>query len=117
MRVYIGAPLAGFLAPRLVGDRLHGFARGAALTILNVSVTSPFTSAIIALLFTDTDDFANSYIAALTTTMPLSMLASYFVVGPIVKLLFNNRITPVAGLRALQALARHAQSIARIFGM
>ena len=117
VRTYIGAPLVGFLTPRLIGERLHGAARGAAVTVLSVCVTSPFTSAIVSLLFTDVDDFANTYIAALSTTMPMTMVASYFIVGPIAKLLFHNRISPASGLNMMKHLEQSAASLLRFFGM
>ena len=117
VRTYIGAPLVGFLVPRLVGGRLHGTARGVAVTVLSVAVTSPVTSAIVALLFTDVDDFANTYIAALSTTMPMTMIASYFIVGPIAKLLFHNRISPAGGLQLLKHLEQSDTPLLRLFGM
>ncbi|MBQ9004423.1 MAG: hypothetical protein IJ087_21495 [Eggerthellaceae bacterium] len=96
---------------------MRGFARGAATTALNVCVTSPFTSAAVALLFTDVDDFANTYVTALAATMPMTMVASYLIIGPAVKLLFNNRISPAGGLQALRDLQQHAASLMRLFGM
>ena len=117
VRTYIGAPLVAFLAPRLIGERLHGAARGAAITVLSVCTTSPITSALVALLFTDVDDFASSYIAALSTTMPITMVASYFIVGPITKLVFHNKIGPANGLNMLKHLEQSATSLLRIFGM
>ena len=117
MRIFIGGPVVSFLAPRLIGERVRGFARGAAMTLLNVGVTSPITSAIIAALFSDPDEFASSYVAALSTTMPMTVLASFFIVGPVVKLVFHNRITPAGGLRALQAMERCAPTLSRLLGM
>lgn len=116
VHVFVGAPLASFLAPRLSGRRFGGFAHGAATTALNVCTTSPVTNLIATALFVNPDDFATAYVAALSTTMPMTMLASFFVVGPAVKLVFHNRISPVGGLRALQAMEQHAPSISRMLG-
>ena len=117
VRTYISAPLVNYLAPRLFGNRLQGFARGMATTALSVIVTSPITGAATALLFAEADDFLNTYVTALAVTMPVSFFASYFIVGPIVKLLFNNRISPSGGLRVLRTVHDHASSILRLFGM
>ena len=116
-RVYISGPLVAFLAPRLIGSRLRGFARGAAMTVLGVCVASPITSAIVALLFTEPDDFLGSYVHALATTTPMTMLISHFIVGPAVKLAFHNRITPDRGLKTLEVLDQHALSFLKLFGM
>ena len=116
MHVFVGVPLANFLAPRLAGKRLGSFARGAAATALNVCATSPVTNLVATALFVNPDDFATAYVAALSTTMPTTMLASFFIVGPAVKLVFHNRISPVGGLRALQAMEQHAPSVARLLG-
>ena len=48
--------------------------------------------------------------------MPISVLASLFVVGPLTKLIFNNRVKPADGLRVLKTLSDHACSFARVFG-
>ena len=85
--------------------------------VLNVGVTTPVSSAIAALLFSKPDDFLNTYLAALATTMPMTMFLSYFIVGPAVKLVFNNRIKPDGGLRAFRTLCDHATSFSRLLGM
>ncbi|MBO4351993.1 MAG: hypothetical protein J5818_00685 [Eggerthellaceae bacterium] len=102
---------------RLIDRRFHGFARGIATTVLGVCVTSPIASAIVALLFTRPDDFLDTYVQSLATTMPITMLISHFIVGPAVKMLFNNRITPDRGLRMLRNLDQHALSLLKLFGM
>ena len=117
VRTYIGAPVAGFLTRKLIGKRLGGTARGVATTALNVCVTTPITSAIIAALFSDPDDFASVYVASLSMTLPMTMFASFFIVGPIVKLVFHNRISPAGGLRAMQLMEQSAPAIYRLLGM
>ena len=117
MRAYIGVPVAAFLVPRLVGDRVEGVARGMATTAINVGVTSPITSAILAALFSSPDDFASVYVTALVTTLPMAMFASFFIVGPLVKLVFHNRIKPATGLRTIQAMQHCAPALSRILGM
>ena len=115
--MYVSSPIVAFLKRRLIDGRLHGFAHGIATTALGVCVTSPIASAIVALLFTRPDDFLDTYVQALSTAMPITMLISHFIVGPAVKMIFNNRITPDGGLRLLQTLDQHALSLLRLFSM
>ena len=110
-------PAAAALEPRLINRRLRGTPQAIASTVLNVCITSPITSGIVTALFTDPDDFADVYITALSTTMPMTMLASFLFVGPAVKLVFHNRIKPATGLRALQAMEKCAPALARLLGM
>lgn len=117
VQTYIGAPAVRFLAPRLIENRLTGPARGVARTVLSTCITSPITSAIMSALFSDPDDFASVYVASLSITMPMAMFTSLFIVGPLVKLLFHNRISPAGGLRALQVMEQCAPSIYRLLGM
>ncbi len=117
MRIYVSGPLVSFLAPRLIGDRLRGVARGVAKTMLNVCIASPISSGIIAALFSSPDDFASVYVTALATTMPMAMFVSFFIVGPAVKLVFHNRIKPASGLHVLQTMQSCAPTISRILGM
>ena len=117
VQIFIGAPVVKSLMSGFVGKRLRGPARGVARTALNTCITSPITSAIVSALFSSPDDFASVYIASLSITMPMAMIASFFIVGPIVKLVFHNRITPAGGLRALQMMEQCAPSISRLLGM
>ena len=116
MRIYVGTPILRVLAPRLVGNKPYGFARGIANTVLPVAVTSPVTSAILAFLFARPGDFADVYVASLSTSMPMTVIVNYLVIGPAVKLAFH-RIRPAFGLRILNALGTHGQSLSRFLGL
>ena len=119
VRIYIGGPLTRILGRRLVDGRLQGAGRNMANVALGTAVSSPVTGAITTLLFAKADspeDYADAYLATLSTTMPISVLASLFVVGPLTKLIFNNRVKPAEGLRMLKTLSDHACSLARVFG-
>ena len=120
VRIYIGGPLTRILERRLVGERLRGAGRNMANVALGTAVSSPITGAITTLLFAKADspeDYADAYLATLSTAMPISMLASLFVVGPLTKLIFNNRVKPADGLHALKTLSDHACSLSRVFGL
>ena len=118
-RIYITAPLSRILESRLPSNRLQGTAQTIASTVLGTALSSPVTCAIVTLLFADEDSmkgYADAYLASLSATAPLSVLVSFFVVGPLAKLVFNNRIKPAGGLRMLGTLIEHTGSITRIFG-
>ena len=117
VHTYIGKPVVNFLTPKLIEKRLAGPARGVARTALGTCTTSPITSAITSALLSSPDDFASVYIASLSITMPMAMVVSFFIVGPLVKLVFHNRISPTGGLRALQMLEQCAPAISRLLGM
>lgn len=117
MRAYITEPVVNFLKPRIIDRHAKGPARGFATTVLNVGVSAPITGAITAALFTNPDDFANVYITALATSMPMSVIAGFFIVGPIVKLVCHNRIKPAGAPHALQTLQHCAPAIERLLGM
>ena len=115
VRTYVGTPIISFLTPRLIGKRLRGCARGLAKVVLSVVVTTPITSAFVALLFSNPSDFTHEYVSSLAVTMPVTVLVNYLIVGPAVKLAFQ-RIRPESGLRILKALGEHATSFTRIMG-
>ena len=120
VRIYIGGPLTRILERRLVGERLRGAGRNMANVALGTAALSPVTGAITTLLFAKADsldDYADAYLETLSTTMPISVLASLFVVGPLTKLIFNNRVKPADGLHALKTLSDHACSLSRVFGL
>lgn len=119
VRIYIGGPLIRILERKIIDGRLQGAGRNMASVALSTAVSSPITGAITTLLFTKADspvNYADAYLETLSTTMPISMLASLLVIGPLTKLIFNNRVKPADGLRVLRAFTDHACSLARVFG-
>ena len=120
VRIYLGAPLTRrILDSRFLKRRLKGAGRNVAGTALGTAVSSPVAGAIVTLLFADAHGikgYTEAYLTALSVSMPMSALMSLFIVGPLAKLVFNNRIKPVGGLRMLRTLGEHAASIARAFG-
>jgi len=118
-RIYIGAPLTRLIGSRFINGRLQGPGRNAANALLGTAVSSPVTGAIVTLLFAEANDaesYADAYLASLSMSMPMSALVSLFVVGPLTKLVFHNRIKPESGLRAMKTFSDHSASIARMFG-
>ena len=48
--------------------------------------------------------------------MPTAMVVNYFIVGPIVKLLFNNKISPAGGIGLLTNLKAQTDALTRLLG-
>ena len=116
VRTFYGAPLVNKLAPKLVFSRFEGAARAIAMTVLNVCCMAPVMCAIATLLIVGPDDFLVRYVTTLPIVAPMAMVVNYFIVGPIVKLVFVNRIMPAGGLGLLENLEQHAPNLARMLG-
>ena len=116
VRTFYGAPVVNKLAPKLVFSRFEGVARGVAMTVLNVCVMAPVMCAIATLLIAGIDDYLMRYLTTLPIVAPMAMLVNYFIVGPIVKLVFANHISPSGGLGLLGNLEQHAPNLARLLG-
>ena len=116
VRTYISAPIANLLAMRLIFNRFEGPALGVAMTVLNVCCTAPIMCAIGTLLIAGADNFLLRYLTTLPIVAPVAMLVNYFIVGPIAKLAFLNKISPSYGLGLLGNLEQHAPNLARLLG-
>lgn len=116
VRTFYGAPVANKLAPKLVFNRFEGTARSIAMTVLNVCIMAPVMCAIATLLIVGTDDYFMRYLTTLPVVAPMALIVNYLIVGPIVKLIFANRISPAGGLGLLENLEQHAPNLARMLG-
>ena len=116
VRTFYGAPLVNKLAPKLIFNHFEGAARAIAMTVLNVCCMAPVMCAIATLLIVGPDNFLMHYITTLPVVAPMAMLVNFFIVGPIVKLVFANRISPAGGLGLLENLEQHAPNLARMLG-
>lgn len=116
VRTFIGGKISGALAPRLVLNRFEGTKRAIGMTVLNVCCMAPIMCAIATLLLNGTDNFLFAYLTTLPIVMPIAMLVNYFIVGPLVKLLFNNFITPAGGINLLANLKAQTDALTRLLG-
>lgn len=116
VRNYIGNALVGFLAPRTALKAREGIPRSVAMTVLNVCCMAPIMCAIATLLINGPQDFFFLYITTLPLVAPIAVLVNYFIVGPVVKLLFNNKIKPAGGLALLDTLRENTDSLTRFLG-
>lgn len=116
VRTFIGSKIAGALAPKLVLGRFTGTKRAIGMTVLNVCCMAPIMCAIGTLLIVGADNFAYNYLTTLPIVMPMAMLVNYLIVGPIVKLLFNNKISPAGGIGLLTNLKAQTDALTRLLG-
>ena len=116
VRTFVATPVVDKLAPKLVLNRFKGTKRSVGMTILNVCCMAPLMCAIATLLIVGANDFPARYLTTLPFVAPLAMLVNFFIVGPIVKLLFFNVISPSGGLNLLERLEQNAPNLARLLG-
>ena len=116
VRTYIGDKLVGFLAPRTVLKWFRGTMRNVGMTVLNVLCMAPIMCAIATLLLVGVNNFAFNYFTTLPLIIPIAAFVNFFVVGPIVKLLFSNRIMPAGGLRFIETMRANTDSLTRLLG-
>ena len=116
MRLYVGDRFVGFAAPRYVIPHFHGLARNIAMTLLNVVVMGAIMGSIITLLLKGPAGFWGELASTLPLTMTVAALVNYFVVGPAVKMIYNNVLEPTNGLGLFNWAQRYAMPWTAIFG-
>lgn len=116
VRVLFAARVVDFIAPRVVLNHFEGIPRSIAMTVLNVCIMAPIMGAIVTLLLTGTDNFLMTYLTTLPITMPTAMLINFFAIGPAVKLIFNNVLSPSGGLGLLSNLSENTSTLTRLLG-
>lgn len=116
VRTYIAETLVGVLASHTAQKLPVGVKRNIAMTVLNVLCMAPIMCAVATLLLNGAHNYVISYVTTLPIVLPIALTVNYFIVGPVVKLLFNNRISPAGGLQALQALRANIDPLTRLLG-
>lgn len=117
LRIGFSSKAVRLLKPRLVDGRFTGAGHTLAMTVLNTCLTAPIMCAIVTMLLVGPENFWISYLTTLPITAPLSIAVSYLVVGPAVKMLFNNRISPSTGVHLLEEMDEVGTPIARMMGL
>lgn len=115
-RLLIGDKVVGYVAPRFVIPRFNGLARSIAMTVLNVLVMGLVMGAAVNMLLSGPAGFLSAYVNSLPVTLTVAALVNFFIVGPVVKMLYNNVIEPTNGLGIFQFFQRFGMSWAAIFG-
>ena len=84
-------------------------ARGVAITVLNVCVMAPLMAALVTLLLMGPANFWGQFADSLPISMAVATIVNFFVVGPVVKLLYYNAISSTAnGMRFLRFVQDNA---------
>lgn len=116
VRIYVGDRIVGFVAPRLILPRLRGLARNLAMTALNVGVMATIMGSIMTLLLNGLDNYGAQLASTLPITMAAAALVNFFIVGPIVKMIYNNVIAPSQGVRLIRIANKYVMPWTAIFG-
>ena len=115
VRTFISSPLVDKLAPKLVFSHFEGVSRNIAMTVLNVICTAPIMCALATVLLVGTDDFLLAYLTKLPVMALIAAVVNFFVVGPIVKIIYN-RIAPADGLGLLSNLRENVPALTQLLG-
>lgn len=105
------------LIPRVIAPRFTGTAGSAAKSFANVTCMAPFVCLWVSLLL-EGAGFWDFYLSTVFISWPLAILVNFFIVGPVVKMTYNNRIkqrTDDAGI--IHRLALWARPWASILGL
>lgn len=116
MRLYVGDRVVGFVAPRYVLPRFRGLARSVMMTLLNVAVMGAIMGSAITLLLNGPAGFWGQLASTLPVTMAVAALVNFFVVGPAVKMIYNNVLEPTDGLGLFSLAQRYVMPWTAIFG-
>lgn len=108
LRLALTTRIVDFLAPKLVFSHFHGFAATIAYTALNTLSTAPLLNILVTLLLYGRHGLLGNIAANLPISMVVAFLVSLFIVGPIVKMVYNNFLTTERGLRWLSFVERTA---------
>lgn len=117
LRICLTSKIMEFLMHRFIKPHFTGLPRAIITPIANTCVTAPIMCAIVTMLLIGPESFWANYLATLPITAPMSILVSYFIVGPAVKMLFNNRISPARGMHLLEEINEEGATIARMMGI
>lgn len=107
--------LVDYVIPRFIAPHFAGFPRNAAITLLNTAIMSPIMGCAVTLLLNGTGNFTANLLGTLTVSAPFAILMSLLVVGPAVRYLYHNVVTPVFGVSMLNDLQRHVTGVAGFF--
>jgi hypothetical protein len=115
IRMFYGGPLADKLAEPLVLSRFTGVKRGIGMTVLNVTIMSPVMCALVTLLLHGTNGYLSVYPTTLLHIYPIALAINFFIVGPIVKMLYNNLLAPRGSGQAIERFRKYVMPLAYFF--
>lgn len=109
--------VTGRLIPRVIAPRFSGAAGGAAKSFVNVTCMAPFVCLWVSLLL-EGGGFLDFYLSTVFISWPCAILVNYFIVGPVVKMIYNNRIKQrTSDASVIHRLMQWARPWAGILGL
>ena len=115
VRIYIADKIVNFVAPRFLLPRFHGLARPIAMTALNVCVMAPIMASIITLLLHGPNNYLAEVLVSITKNAGVAAFVSFFVVGPAVKMLYNNVVAKRSEVAIFRIAHKYAMPWTAIF--
>lgn len=109
VRLAIGARICTFIMNKLIKPQMNGILRAALTSLINVGIMTPIMVTIVTLLLTGTNNLALSLAINIPLSVVVALLVNYFIVVPIVRLVyFNVILTSPRGLKLLRFLQHYA---------
>lgn len=116
VRRTIGNKLTGVIIPRFVNPHFTGMAGGFVKNAVNVCIMAPIMSFVVSLLL-EGANFASFFLSSVLLTMGVAFLVNSFLVGPVVKMVYNNRIAAGGEGKVLLAMQGAARDFGAILGI
>lgn len=114
-RTFCGGKIFNWFAPRFLFPKFKGVALNLAITVTNILIMAPIMALIITLLLQGIDGYWEALFDAFGISIIAAFFINYFLVGPVVKLLYNNVIMPSAGLELLNFVNKYIEPAARLW--
>ena len=117
VRLAIGARICTFIIDKLIKPQMNGILRAALTSLINVGIMTPIMVTIVTLLLTGTNNLAMSLAINIPISVVVALLVNYFIVVPIVRLVyFNVILTSPRGLKLLRFLQHYAPAFLVLLG-
>ena len=117
VRLAIGARICTFIIDKLIKPQINGRLRAALTSLINVGIMTPIMVTIVTLLLTGTNNLAMSLAINIPISVVVALLVNYFIVVPIVRLVyFNVILTSPRGLKLLRFLQHYAPAFLVLLG-
>ncbi len=117
VRLAIGARICTFIIDKLIKPQMNGMLRAALTSLINVGIMTPIMVTIVTLLLTGTNNLAQSLAINIPLSVVVAVLVNYFIVVPIVRLVyFNVILTSPRGLKLLRFLQHYAPAFLVLLG-
>ncbi len=117
VRLAIGARICTFIIDKLIKPQMNGILRAALTSLINVGIMTPIMVTIVTLLLTGTNNLALSLAINIPLSVVVALLVNYFIVVPIVRLVyFNVILTSPRGLKLLRFLQHYAPAFLVLLG-